>query len=54
MLSILGNIFGTGEVVKKGLELIRILLKYPKLTIFMVIGLYVMTFDSVRKTIFGG
>ena len=40
MLSILGNIFGTGEVVKKGLELIRILLKYPKLAIFMVIGLF--------------
>lgn len=36
------------------LELIRILLKYPKLVGLMGIGLYVMTFDSVRKAIFGG
>ena len=38
------------EAEMKELELVRILIKYPKLTIFMVIGLYVMTFDSVRKT----
>ena len=42
------------EAEMKELELVRILVKYPKLTILMVIGLYVMTFDSVRKTIFGG
>lgn len=42
------------EAEMKELELVRILVKYPKLTMFMVIGLYVMTFDSVRKTIFGG
>lgn len=42
------------EAEIKELELVKILVKYPKITMFMVIGLYVMTFDSVRKTIFGG
>lgn len=42
------------EAEIKELELVKILVKYPKITLFMVVGAYVMTFDSVRKTIFGG
>lgn len=35
------------------MELIRVLIKYPKLTMCVGIGLYVMAFDSVRQSIFG-
>ena len=35
------------------MELVRILIKYPKLTMCVGIGLYVMAFDSVRQSIFG-
>ena len=35
------------------MELVRILIKYPKLIMCVGIGLYVMTFDSVRQSIFG-
>ena len=35
------------------IELVRILVKYPKLTMCVGVGLYVMTFDSVRQSIFG-
>lgn len=35
------------------MELVRILIKYPKLTICIGVGAYVMTFDSVRQVIFG-
>ena len=35
------------------MELVRILIKYPKLTLGIGIGLYVMAFDSVRQSIFG-
>ena len=33
------------------MELVRILIKYPKLIMCVGIGLYVMTFDSVRQSI---
>lgn len=35
------------------MELVRIFIKYPKLTMCVGLGLYVMTFDSVRQSIFG-
>ena len=35
------------------MELVRIWIKYPKLTMCVAIGLYVMAFDSVRQSIFG-
>ena len=35
------------------MELVRVLIKYPKLMMFTGIGLYIMTFDSVRQSIFG-
>ena len=35
------------------MELVRLLIKYPKLTLCIGIGLYVMAFDSVRQYIFG-
>lgn len=41
------------EQFMKDLELVRLLVKYPKLLLFMGIGLYVMTFDGVRKAVFG-
>lgn len=45
------------EDIKKGLkelEVFSFIARYPKLAGLTVIGMYVMTFDSVRKTIFGG
>ena len=35
------------------MELVRLLIKYPKLVLCIGIGLYVMAFDSVRQSIFG-
>lgn len=36
------------------LEIFRFIAKYPKLAGFTVIGMYVMTFEQVRKLVFGG
>ena len=35
------------------MELVRLLIIYPKLTLCIGIGLYVMAFDTVRQSIFG-
>lgn len=43
--------------IKKGLkelEVFSFIARYPKIAGLTVIGMYVMTFDSVRKSIFGG
>lgn len=37
----------------KDMELIRILVKYPKLMIFIVIGFVAMSVDPIRKIILG-